>query len=360
MKGDRKFPVANLLKAADRRVKCTHMTMKRVFDHDGTLTCPRCGGSPCFGWIYACTEDELGCMENEQAPNNVAASENPRSPQSTPSDPSLSDWVVKAIEQGHYTEEQVGILLAQRANAVETARAQALPSTNSDSTIDQSSAGVTLKEPINNSPRPIAKWTTSPKPIQDTAAKELPSPATSKCRLMLCHFCHPAGCDRSWLSLDKFCSTMAELDVPFKNIFEIPASVIPRVPLSSVKKAINQDGGSESVQPIEGTDAQPGQGSTSYESPAGNGDESGENKASVLHRQRMRAFEARLRTSQHWSHIGLHESLARQDLAMEPGWKRNPPRRKVSPRRPVLIRRPKWTMDMKHRTQDAMVQGAGS
>lgn len=358
MKNNQKIPVANQPKLSDRRVKCTHTTMKRVFDLDGTLTCPRCGSLPCFGWVYACTVDEHGYVESEQAIGSSTVSKKSDFLQPAPSDTILSDSVTKAVGQGHYTDEQVGILLAQRASVVEMARAQTFPGTGDPAIVNKRSAEATLMEPKATSTRPIVKWITRSTPIQNTVAQESPSDTTLKCRLMVCHFCHPASRDRAWLSLNKYCSSTAEPEVPF-NIFDIPASAISRMPLPSAQKTTTYNDNSEAVQSIGDYDAQLKDSPASPESLVGSEDTADDNKGSVLHRQKMLAFEARLQTSQHWSHVGLHESLARQNVALQPGWMRDPPKRTTSAGRPSLVRRPKWTMDVKHQGQESIIRDAG-
>jgi hypothetical protein len=87
--------------------------MDRAFsDSDTAVECSRCGQAE-FGWIYVCTADHVS---DDSAFYVKTETERGVKPQ----DAQLNEWVVRAIEEGHYTEEQIEKLRAQKARVWES------------------------------------------------------------------------------------------------------------------------------------------------------------------------------------------------------------------------------------------------
>jgi predicted DNA-binding protein len=93
--------------AIKRAVHCTHTSMDRAFSTpDTTVECDRCGHAE-FGWIYVCTADH---ESDDSAFHVKTATERGIKDE----DIHLSEWVVQAIKEGHYTEEQIKKIYAQK------------------------------------------------------------------------------------------------------------------------------------------------------------------------------------------------------------------------------------------------------
>src|SRR5204863_4666339 len=106
----------------NRQASCTHVTMTRVFDNNGSLKCDICKKSPDLGWLYACTEDQDRDSPREEYPgSSLGFSFSTKTPQKI--DVSLSGWIIKAIGEGHYTEQQIETIKMQRLKVQETIEA---------------------------------------------------------------------------------------------------------------------------------------------------------------------------------------------------------------------------------------------
>lgn len=152
-----------------------------------------------------CTEDHDGFLPNHEAAGFFAAS-NPsvlkRVEQPTDSPP-LNTWVVKAIEDGHYTPEQVEMLKAQKANLQRTTSSMAIaPEESADDDDPLAQLLEKLKDNHITSPSDN-NHDTEP---AETEKKENPSIAIPLCRYRCCPSCRPMTRDRAWVSLNRVCN----------------------------------------------------------------------------------------------------------------------------------------------------------
>ncbi|KAE8371464.1 hypothetical protein BDV26DRAFT_286771 [Aspergillus bertholletiae] len=85
--------------------RCHHSVVERQFCIDRMETCNSCGRHPFLGWLYLCVEDTSGFSDPLDPING----------------PFLSPWMLKAIEDGHYTAEQKEIVIHQKLNVMRMA-----------------------------------------------------------------------------------------------------------------------------------------------------------------------------------------------------------------------------------------------
>ncbi|KAL2011352.1 hypothetical protein VTN00DRAFT_4070 [Thermoascus crustaceus] len=190
---------------------CTHTTMTRQFDTEKDQTCDICHRKPFLGWLYVCTEDHGGFLPNDDDLLSSAESYQSRHPEAT-DQISLSPWISKAIERGHYTAQEIELLRLQKAkvrDAVAAARnptPASTPSRLSDfSSIPEGpddEAWTETVEDINDNSGDLDVEDDE----ADTAALPISDPLPPPCRLKCCHSCRPASRERSWASLNEICS----------------------------------------------------------------------------------------------------------------------------------------------------------
>lgn len=190
--------------SSSRHSICTHSFMTRVFDSSKQQVCDSCGRPSRLGWVYLCTEDHDSFLPDHEAAEFFSTS-NPSVLKRV--DPhvetsQLSTWINKAIEDGHYTPEQVEILKTQRANVQKKissiAAAPAEPEGDNpltrlferlkDTHVAPSSADNDGTEPVEP-------------PNKETLHVSIPA-----CRYRCCSACRPTMTrDRSWVSLNRVC-----------------------------------------------------------------------------------------------------------------------------------------------------------
>ncbi|KAK2753222.1 hypothetical protein FQN54_007913 [Arachnomyces sp. PD_36] len=195
---------------------CTHTSMTRVFDSSERQICDACKKPSRLGWVYICTEDHNGFLPNHQAteffteykPSFMKRLE----PYNDP--PKLNTWVVKAIEEGRYSPEQVEILKAQKINLLQT-----LASIEGYQSESEDDGPVTqLLEDLKETPPSDNNSITEPATPEK---KGEPSIAMPACRYRCCPSCRTSTRERSWLSLNKICneeySALAPPEWEFQN-----------------------------------------------------------------------------------------------------------------------------------------------
>lgn len=94
-----------------RQHNCHHSVVERQFCVDRMETCESCGRRPYLGWVYLCIEDTAGFSD----------------PLDPISGPFLSPWILKAMEDGHYTTEQKEIVIHQKLNVVKMVEREKAP-----------------------------------------------------------------------------------------------------------------------------------------------------------------------------------------------------------------------------------------
>lgn len=193
-----------------RRMACTHLTMKRQY---GGYRCMICRRIPDIGWIYICTQDEADSTnEGEELGVWIDGTAEPAShwlekaeSEALQAEPrpvtQLSAWIEKAIADGHYTPEQVVILLEQKQNVNDKiaaafqhfhdieaqALAQSQPSVDSNAHL----------------PFPVINQVSS---SQNNDVLPSNPPPTARlfpyCEHRACHNCRSTFRDRTWQKFD--------------------------------------------------------------------------------------------------------------------------------------------------------------
>ncbi|EXJ55798.1 hypothetical protein A1O7_08728 [Cladophialophora yegresii CBS 114405] len=221
--------------------------MTRLFHAYGSFKCAVCHKHPSIGWLYRCTQDTGGFLPESDF-TEVPCPSRSRADQHVTTH-SLSSSVVKAIGEGHYTDEQVKKLIQQKEGVrrlvmSEQPSADSRPPTSSTfstasssssdgdctfSTIPQSTTFSTtsstsldeeikqaydwkelqkvwMSEPSMAPPEPRAKsLSTMPIPSPPLAGS-LPQPPKvlqpQDCTFKICHTCRPTCRERAYQSLE--------------------------------------------------------------------------------------------------------------------------------------------------------------
>ena len=242
------MPRAKVPSFATRRAACTHLTMERLY---GDFTCNICSNYSTFGWVYCCTQDivpedqvtsdaisEISASPHQYvngdgskpksvtnlSPQSPTVNEDARSGGEDATMPThqLSPWIEKAIQDGHYTSEQVLKLQAQKKHVVDTAKAaihqfeqsqtnHSKCSPQTPTTLRSIDANPHLPFPmINKFQEPLAAHPPNVKvvPVQRAETRMFPF-----CKFCACHLCRPTHRDRAWQCFDEIFET--EHDIPF-------------------------------------------------------------------------------------------------------------------------------------------------
>lgn len=198
---------------------CLHSTMtrQRVVEGDGQV-CGVCGRRPRLGWLYRCTEDATDCFSEWRALGHV--------------DRLLAPWIVKAIAQGQYSEEQVRILVDQkiRVRAVVEAWRRPVPiareevvgvAVSSDNDghrdddyddNDDESSSMHVEDVDTDAHRhqhqrrQQQSESDNPNNPQPTEQFFLILPSALPCNSKYCHECRPRCHDKAWASIDAVCT----------------------------------------------------------------------------------------------------------------------------------------------------------
>ena len=213
--------------AQQRRMACTHLTMKRLY---GDYKCMLCRRVPEIGWVYVCTQDEEEAIMNEQGRDDwngdVANSDGYRLGQANADGPTeqepprsatpLSPWIEKAIAEGHYTPEEETILRLQKQNVnnkiAESIRnfndAEAASSTNRSPSLDTNSY---LPFPVINQVADSPNDEILPTNLKP-AARIFPY-----CEYRACQACRPTFRDRAWQRFEDIFEDRTEPSIDFET-----------------------------------------------------------------------------------------------------------------------------------------------
>lgn len=190
-----------------RRMACTHLTMKRQY---GGYRCMICRRIPEIGWVYMCTQDETevidedqhirGCSDGPADSNGhwlVDSDSDVTMENQVCSVTRLSPWIEKAILDGHYTPEQELLLRLQKQNvndeiAAATAHFHDMEADNAASSKQSPSLDTNSYLPF-----PVINQVSEPPPDDN-----LPSPPKPRifpyCEHRACHNCRSTFRDRAW------------------------------------------------------------------------------------------------------------------------------------------------------------------
>lgn len=147
---------------------CTHGVMEIEHVHGHRFTCDACRKEPFFGWLYRCKMDQWAAKYNSA------------------DEPFLSPWLMKAIEEGKYTDDQISIVYQQKEDVVE--RVDAFRNASPDSEIDP--FYLEGRHPDLRKPEEERKW-----------VRERPP-----CHYRVCHSCRSHYEHRAYISLDTVCN----------------------------------------------------------------------------------------------------------------------------------------------------------
>ena len=205
------MPDVKVPSIATRRAACTHLTMEPLY---GDFTCNVCSRFSSFGWVYCCTQDDP--PSSRPPPDSVSEISNP------PYTAKLSPWIEKAIDNGHYTPEQIDKLRAQKQHVVDTARVAidqfeqsqsnvANPLSQTPTTLQSVDANPHLPFPVINEvqePAATGSPTAGAALVQRSKLRMFPF-----CKFCACQLCRPTHRDRAWQSFDDIFEQAQE--IPF-------------------------------------------------------------------------------------------------------------------------------------------------
>ena len=231
------MPTAKVPSFATRRAACTHLTMERLY---GDFTCNVCSRYSNFGWVYCCTQDDV--PESQVTPDSISETSSPPHQhfdcggeeannisdlsmlppavdedfrpggEDTPMPTAqLSPWIEKAIQDGHYTPEQVAKLRAQKQHVVDTARAaveifkQSQTNTtnlapHTPTTLQSVDANPHLPFPVINE---VQESSVTSSPTANVSLAQQPKARMFPfCKFCACQLCRPTHRDRAWQRFD--------------------------------------------------------------------------------------------------------------------------------------------------------------
>lgn len=199
------------------RPTCTHISMvKLYFDKSRPLQCYQCGRVPSIGFIYACEQDRTH-PPDQKASTSLTSSSNGNKQQrkllkskrrpsnETVDTGSLSKWMLDAINEGHYTQEQIDKLVAQKAHLqLIISQSQAIPDElmpkdSPSKILTQMLAQVDLSEKSQEKPK-------GSKTRQRSISKSV-----AQCEYRVCHTCRPNSREKAFVSFESVFNNEVEL-----------------------------------------------------------------------------------------------------------------------------------------------------
>jgi hypothetical protein len=215
-----------------RHAACTHLNVTRLFDPLDSHKCHMCGRSSALGWLYRCTQDHDSFLPEADFFSTAPENANSRlSEQCATSQ--LSQSILRGIEDGQYSPEQIELLRAQKLQVKEFIAMQeeklekssdssqtSSSLSSSDSALENSVLATNeLQQVLQHRDESPGSNSTRDSTIIDEGAHRL-MPTTPKethveslvlkCHFMCCPSCRPAYKDRAFQSL------AAILEEPFK------------------------------------------------------------------------------------------------------------------------------------------------
>ncbi|KAE8166534.1 hypothetical protein BDV40DRAFT_237273 [Aspergillus tamarii] len=194
------------IQSAVRQRRCHHSVVERQFCIDRTETCNSCGRRPFLGWLYLCVEDISGFSDPLDPING----------------PFLSPWILKAMEDGHYTTEQKEIVIHQKLNVMRTAERERGPvppplsmlyaERSAQNGHNQDDPWVELVEDVSQrdecAPRTSESAVRFGRPEQASQLLQHSHPSLP-CTFKACRYCecrHGNLEERTWISLNEICN----------------------------------------------------------------------------------------------------------------------------------------------------------
>ena len=222
-------PLRSIIKPSTRKAVCTHVSLERVWGSQ--FTCAHCRKISPLGWSYQCTQDrgedalpfftlESLDIRNPQVVEDYFQRLETKSMQLG----QISPWILKAIREGHYTEDQIIILEAQKqgVNDMIFAAAEAafqegdstrfFPSRSPPSQRSLSSM-LSVKTP------PAA-----PLSYGEYMLRLIPN-HSQRCMYRTCQSCRPVSRDRAWACIDHTIETAIVPKINFEYDFRPVSNV---------------------------------------------------------------------------------------------------------------------------------------
>ncbi|KAI9698801.1 MAG: hypothetical protein M1836_003911 [Candelina mexicana] len=193
------------MSASRRSAVCTHTTMTRIY---GTYKCNVCNQSPNIGWVYVCTQDSCGRLQSSDGTDKdiSAIFEHLKDGtiggvKSIDEATGLSSWIVRDIEKGLYTPEQVEVLKAQKLKVKEVITVHENSFDSKDRPIQPQ---VTPSPASPDSATPLAFPIINATSTLDDQTKNWSSVRSSfipPCTYKSCHRCRPTYRERCYDNL---------------------------------------------------------------------------------------------------------------------------------------------------------------
>lgn len=214
----------------------------------GSFRCNVCNRPSELGWVYVCTQDDKDPLAIAETPRGdpcdsldnqigeLVALENRMKYGSSPPEsaksvdvegsfimPSaqLNAWVEKAIGQGHYTTEMIGILKAQKQHVIDVAKAAVEDFEESQRTSSASTQTDSTSQSVDANPHlPFAQIHEVRDPPAHDAASTVQLFAEPKlkmfphCKFLACQVCRPTFKDRVWQRFEEIFATSLQNLVP--------------------------------------------------------------------------------------------------------------------------------------------------
>lgn len=265
---------------SEKRNPCTHMTMTRLYDPWGIFKCSLCQKHPNIGWLYRCTQDTNGFLPAKDFITDTFSTGHTIDPDQDVQLHSLSHPIIKAIGDGHYTTEQIKMLIQQKERVRDIILPQhSRPSTASTSTTSSASTSSSscIDDTLSTLPHSATFSTTSTTSLDEeiraaydwkelnktwmsepllsvadsstsplTAAKQpinteaTAPPMVKDCVYKICHNCRPTYRERAMQSLDNVLKSGTMMppawelanrrvsDARLLADIQIPQSIVPR------------------------------------------------------------------------------------------------------------------------------------
>ena len=200
-----------------RRAACTHVVLTRLY---GTHKCNHCNGSSSFGWVYRCAQDHEGKPPEttEQLSKEAglaittAKDENETSTDKVLDETvgnvkagkakemqvvQLNQWMEQAIQDGHYTPNQIIQLRAQKQKVNDVIAAADANNKLQHTLFYKSNLATKPTSPSKSS----RSSSTTKETLEGISLAERP-PAPPKlipeCYYKSCQVCRPTSRDRAW------------------------------------------------------------------------------------------------------------------------------------------------------------------
>ena len=231
------------------KANCTHMIVERVYGED---YCHVCFRYPSMGWLYRCKQDEQFAnapVDRSAVSGNPAEVESKSELRTELEKIGLSESVIKAAEDGHYTELQLERIKAQKMQLKMVIALELASAAMANAAAEPVEAGPPNTDGTHHSLMHKHKAETQDvvssiqhvechqEEHQLTLLQQVEEHRVLTCAFLACHTCRPYFKDRIYMSMETAFSpstaplTLAEAnELPVNNAV-ILRDILLRVPL---------------------------------------------------------------------------------------------------------------------------------